>query len=125
MAYKVYSKSVTTAGSAGSATGTATLTANLACRIDLVYIDWSASAPNTSDITIAYSATPPGGNILAISNSCTDALVFPRATCVNNANSAIANSHTMFPWTGDLTITVGDCDALTTAVTVYVGVWTA
>lgn len=124
MAYKVYSGTVTTTGVAGSATGTATLTANLACHIDWIHVNWSASAPNTSDITIAYSSTPPGGNILAISNSATDVLTFPRASCVTNANAAITNSYAPFPWAGDLTITVGDCDALAAAVVVTVGVWT-
>lgn len=122
MELRQYSQAVTTSGSAGSATGTGTLELPTHGYIEYIYIDYHASAPNTTDVTVAYSGTPPGGNILSKSNSTTDTLYWPRASCVTNAASAITDSHTRFVACGDLTITVGDCDALTNAVTVYVGV---
>lgn len=115
------STAVTTTGSAGSATGSATL-ALPDGWIEWIYFDFHASAPATTDTTIAYSDTPPGGNILVLSNSATDALKFPRAGCVDNANSAITNSFTRFPAGEPVTISLAQSDALTGAVTVYVHV---
>lgn len=121
MSGQTVSTTVTTTGSAGSATGSATL-ALPAGWIEWVYLDFSGSAPATTDTTIAYADTPPGGNILVVSNSATDALKFPRAGCVDNANSAITNSFTRFPAGEPVTISLAQCDALATAVTVYVHV---
>jgi hypothetical protein len=115
------STAVTTTGSAGSATGSATL-ALPDGWVEWIYLDFHASAPATTDTTIAYADTPPGGNILVVSNSATDALKFPRAGCVDNANSAITASYTRFPAGEPVTISLAQSDALTGAVTVYVHV---
>lgn len=113
------SLALTTAGDAGLATASGSIV--IEGDVEWVYLDYHASAPATTDVTLAYSSTPPGGNILVVSNSATDALKFPRATCVDNANSAITNSHTRFPVWGPISISVAQCDALTAAVTVYIG----
>lgn len=120
MAFEIVSATVTTTGVAGSATGSATLT--LRGYVEWVYLDFHASAPATTDTTIAYAATPPGGNILAVANSATDALKFPRATAVDNANSAITNSFTRFPVWGDVTVSLAQSDALAPALTIYFGI---
>lgn len=124
MALREYSVAVTTTGVAGSASGSGTITFQTAGYIEYVYLDFHASAPNTTDTTIAYAATPPGGNILVVGNSSTDALFWPRAKPVDNANSAITNAHTRFVATGSITVSLAQCDALTGAVTAYVGVST-
>jgi len=106
---------VTTTGSAGSATGSNTLAGLRGYLLD-VYLDYHGDAPgNTTDVTIAY--TTRGGNILAVSNSATDALIAPRQKLVDNANSAISNSHAMFPLDQSLTVSVAQSDALTACVT--------
>lgn len=115
---QIVSVAVTTTGSAGSATGTGTLTTP-GGWIEWLYYDFHASAPATTDVTISYADTPPGGNLHATSNTATDVLVFPRATCVNNANSAITNSYTRFPAGEAFTVSVAQADALTACVTVY------
>lgn len=122
MRIREYSAAVTTTGGAGSASGTGTITVEKFGYIEYIYLDYHASAPATTDVTIAYSTTPPGGNILAKADSATDTLYWPRAKPVDNAASAITNSFTRFPVGGGLTISVAQCDALTAAVTVYVGV---
>lgn len=121
--FREYSVAVTTTGSAGSATGSGTITFSKPGHIEYVYLDFHASAPNTTDTTIAYASTPPGGNILVTTNTVTDALFWPRAKPVDNANSAITNAFTRFVANGSVTVSLAQCDALTAAVTAYIGVW--
>lgn len=109
---------VTTTGEAGSATGSANSGVIQGKIID-VYLDFHASAPGaTTDTTIAYADR--GGNILAVANSATDALIAPRQSLVTNANAAITNSHDRFAVNGKLSVSVAGCDALTDAVTAYI-----
>lgn len=117
-----YSGSVDTTGSAGSAAGTVTINVTKWGYLEWIYTDFHASAPATTDTTIAFANTPPGGNILVKSNSATDALFFPRAGAVDSAASAITNSAVRYPIGGPVTVTLAQCDALTGAVTVYLGV---
>ncbi len=105
---------ITTTGSAGSATGSGTTPALTGFLLD-VYLNFHASAPATTDTTIAYDE-PDLGNVLVVSNSATDALIAPRQKVVDNANSAITNSHVPFPLNGALTISLAQCDALTGAL---------
>jgi hypothetical protein len=123
MAHREYSVAVTTTGSAGSATGSGTISFLKGGHIEYVYLDFHASSPATTDTTIAYAATPPGGNILVVTNSATDALFWPRAKPVDNANAAITNAFVHFPASGNVTVSLAQCDALTAAVTAYIGVW--
>ena len=117
-----YSVAITTTGVAGSATGSGTLAISKQGFLEYLYFDYDATAPATTDVTVSYPNVPPGGNVLAAANTVTDALKFPRATCVDNANAAITNSFTKFPVRGGLSVDVAQCDALAPAVTVYAGV---
>jgi len=108
---------VTTAGEAASAVGSAQTEALQGFLLD-VFLDYHASAPNTTDVTIAY--TERGGNILAVANSATDGLYAPRQKPVDNANSAITNAHDRFPLNQPLTISVAGSDALTACVTAHI-----
>lgn len=109
---------VTTTGSAGSASGS-TNSNPLNGQLMAIYLDFHASAPGaTTDTTIAYAAR--GGNILAVSNSATDAMFHPRAAPVNNANTAITNAHDRFPLCGELTVSIAQSNALTDCVVAYI-----
>lgn len=119
MNIRTYSIPVTTTGADGSATGSATSETLLGELIDL-YLDFHASAPNTTDVTVAYSGL--GGNVLAVSNANTGALIAPRQKVVDNTNTAITDSHTPFVLSGPLTVSVAGSNALDPAVTVVVRV---
>lgn len=112
--------SVTTTGEDGSGTGSGTGNTLVGFLLD-IYLDYHASAPETTDVTVAYADR--GGNLLAVANSSTDALYTPRATAVTNAAAAITNSHDRFPLNGRLTVSVAGCNALTGAVTAYIRYW--
>ena len=110
---------VTTTGSAASATGSATSDALYGEIVD-IYLDFHASAPATTDTTIAYADR--GGNILVVSNSATDALIAPRQKTVDSANAAITDSYGPFVVNGSLTVSLAGSDALTNALVAYVRV---
>lgn len=108
---------VNTTGTAGTATGS-TQSPVLHGELLDVYLDFHASAPATTDTTIAF--TNPGGNVLVVTNSATDALIAPRIKPVDNANAAITNAHDRFALNSKLTISLAQCDQLTPALTAYV-----
>lgn len=105
---------VTTTGTAGSATGTANSRVINGLLLD-VYLDYHASAPATTDVTIEYAE---GDDILLVSNSATDARIAPRQKPVDNANAAITNGNDKFPLAGEITVSVAQSNALAPAVTV-------
>lgn len=105
---------VTTTGSAGSATGSAD-TGLIHGHILAIHLNFHASAPATTDTTVAYKGGQ--GNIVVVTSSATDVLVHPRAKPVDLANTAITNAHTPFPCSQALTVSLAQCDALTDAVT--------
>lgn len=110
--------SVTTTGTAGSATGDST-SAAINGWIESIYLDFNGSAPgSTTDTTVSFSTR--GGNILAVSNSATDALFTPRAKPVDNANGAITNAHARFACNQAVKVALDGCDALTDAVVAYI-----
>lgn len=105
---------ITTTGAAGSATGSGSTPALHGYLLD-IYFDFHASAPATTDTTVAYDE-PDNGTVLVVSNSATDALIAPRVKPVDNANAAITNAYDYFPLNGKLTISLAQCDALTNAL---------
>lgn len=115
MIIDTYTIAVTTTGTAGAATGTTTSGLIRGALLDL-NVNMHASAPATTDVTIAYATA--GGNIWARSDSAADVQVAPRITCVTNANAAITNSYDYFHINGGITVTLAQCDALTDAVVV-------
>lgn len=108
---------VTTTGGAGVATGSADSPAMMGELLD-IYLDFSASAPATTDTTIAFKEQ--GGDVLVVTNSVTDARLHPRAKPVDNANVAITNANDKFYLNGALTISLAQCDALAPALTAYI-----
>lgn len=119
MTVTTYAVAVTTTGSAGSATGTATTDLIFGYLVD-VYLDYHASAPSTTDVTISYATR--GGNILAVASANTDALFHPRASLATNAAAAITNSYSRFLLNDKITVAVAEADALAPAVTAYLRV---
>jgi hypothetical protein len=107
---------VTTTGSAGSATGTASSGAINGFLLD-VYLDFHASAPATTDTTIAFDE-PDLGNILVVTNSATDALYAPRKQASDSTGAAISGSYDLYPVNGNISVSVGGSDALANAVVV-------
>lgn len=105
---------VTTAGSAGSATGTGTSQVIKGFLLD-IYLNFHASAPATTDTTVAL-ATPALGNITVISDSATDALYMPRKNAVDVAGAAITGVYDLYPVSGTISVALAGCDALTDAV---------
>lgn len=108
---------VTTTGSAGSATGEGYSAVMNGFLLD-IYYDFHTSAPNTTDTTVSFDER--GGNIDVIANSCTDALRAPRQALVDNAGAAISGLYGLFPLAGRVKIALAGCDALTGALTAYV-----
>lgn len=108
---------ITTTGDAGTATGSIT-TGILTGYIYDVYIDYHASAPATTDVTVAY-AVPAGGNILVRTSSATDGRFLPRLAVCDAAASALT-AYDKFYVNGTLTVSVAQCDAIAAAVTVTI-----
>lgn len=109
---------ITTTGSDGSATGNASSQKVRGFLLD-IYLDYHASAPATTDVTVSHES-PSKGNLLVVADNATDGLYAPRAKPVDNANAAITNAHDKFPLNGQVKITVAGCNALTNAVVAYI-----
>ncbi len=108
---------VTTTGSAGVAVGD-TDSKVIQGHIEDITIDYHASAPGTTDLTISYE--DGSGNILVIDNAVADVVKHPRAKPVDNANAAITNAFTRFFVNGLINVALAQCDALTDAVVVKI-----
>ena len=107
--------SITTTGEAGAATGSGTTIPINGFLLD-VYLNFHASAPVTTDVTISDATF---GNIVVNSDSATDVWLAPRkATC--DAAAAATALYDMIPLSGPLTISVAGADALTGCVVVTV-----
>ena len=111
---------VTTTGTAGSATGNA---ATLASQGEIlgIYLDFHASAPGTTDITIAEvpeDANHTPANIYAKANSVTDTYIVPARFAVTNADAALTSDVTPrnMLFGKPVRVALAQCDALANAV---------
>lgn len=112
------SATVTTTGSAGSATGTASLT--LSGYVSSIKVDWSASAPVTSDITIVEQGGF-GRTLYTKSNSATDITLYPYHHGDDNTGATIAGVYgRIYVPSVPVLISVSGCDALAAACVVSV-----
>lgn len=112
---------ITTTGSAGSASGGITLPAVQGFLLGFVF-NYHASAPASTDITIT---TDDGLTILTHSNVNGDCFVPVRVQNEDNASAVISGSYEPFPLNGPLHIAVAQCDALTGAVVVKARIFKA
>lgn len=108
---------ITTTGVAGSATGTAQIFELNGELID-IYVNYHASAPATTVLTITQS-DPMEGNILVTPASKTDKLFAPRKQACDGTGSLVA-WYEKFILNGTMTIVVTLADALTNCVEVTV-----
>lgn len=124
MQVRRYELAITTTGSAGSAAGTGTITVDPPGYLEWVRYDFHASAPATTDVTgtMASTASPPSTVVFTSTNSTTDTTQYPRAGVVLPAGTAVTDGSTPILLAGAISVAVAQCDALTGAVTVYVGV---
>lgn len=103
---RVETVALTATGDAGAATGTMTTTNALTGELAWLYIDYTASISDTTDITLSYTS-PLGGQVFAKTDSVTDAMWYPMASPVTNAAAAITDGHVPFVLSGKLQIDVG------------------
>jgi len=110
---------VTTTGTAGSATGSAQLGVP-PCAVMAVKVDFT-SQPGTTDTTI----TSDSRTILSLSNNNTNALFFPRTPPDDTAGATLSsNPHTPFITTGapiSISVAQGNANASALKVTFVLG----
>lgn len=112
---------VTTTGSAGSATGSATTGETISGRIVRVDLDYHASAPNTTDVTLAEANDLIATNIVNKENANTDTTIYPTVQLTDNTGTGRTYDGTRpvvdyYPVSDELTLSVAQSDALTNCV---------
>ncbi|NIO41545.1 MAG: hypothetical protein GTO41_16040 [Burkholderiales bacterium] len=112
---------VTTTGGAGAATGSATGDIVFRGKLHAVYVDYHASAPATTDVTISIAA-PVSATLLTLTDTNTDGWYLPRADTHDETGAARLyaaageNVADEFPTGGKITIDVAGANALTDCV---------
>lgn len=104
---------VTTAGAAGAAAGSTNSIPIQGFLLD-VFIDYHASAPATTDVTIS---EPVFGNLLVMANNNADCRLAPREPLCDGAAAAVG-LYDLIPINSALTVTVSQADALSECVVV-------
>lgn len=111
------SVAVTTTGGAGVSAGSGHTDALHGFLLD-VYLDYHASAPATTDVTISYAGN--GGNVLVVTSSNTDVLHAPRKQLSDSAAAAITDGYDCYALNGALNVAVAQSDDLAPSVTVRI-----
>lgn len=114
--------SLTTTGSAGSATATGVTTESFEGFFLEAYVNYHGSAPATTDLTI--KQTGATDNILVLTDTNTDGVYVPRRAIVNSAGAAITNGHGLIPVAGTITASLAQCDPLTNAAVLTIRIQT-
>ena len=104
---------VSTTGSAGAASGSEETVPIQGFLLD-VYLEYNASAPNTTDVTIS---DPVLGDLLVISDNNTDGKYAPREPNCDAAGAA-NGLFDLIPINSALTIAVAQADAIPNCVVV-------
>jgi hypothetical protein len=119
---KMTNVSVAASGAAGSASGTSTFGNYHDGQLFAVYLDYSASAPATTDVYLRLDS--PSVVVFQKLNNATDGWYFPRYQPVTNTAAQYSvekESNTQrIPLVGDLVLNVQGCNVLDPAVTAYV-----
>lgn len=116
---------VTTTGSAGSATGTATTDKVISGRVVRVDVDYHASAAATTDLTLAEVGDQIATNIVNLANTNTDTQVFPTVALTDNTATGRTYDGTRpvvdyYPVNDKLIATIAQGDALAPCVTLVI-----
>ena len=115
MTIEQHSLKVSTTGSSASATGSGSL-ALARCKLLAVYVDYHASAPASTAVTISAPGNPAARTILTITNNATDAWYFPKEQDMGNTGSAITGSYSHPLIHNNLLLEIAGADALTDCV---------
>lgn len=108
---------ITTTGGAGVSAGTAKTPALFGYLLD-IYFDFDASAPATTDTTVAYAGGAVG-NILVLTNVNIDGTYMP-LKAAHDAAGAASGIFGRHPLNGPLSVSVAQCNDLAPAVTVTI-----
>ena len=119
MAIERYVIKVSTTGSDASATGSL-VTALPYSELLAAYFNCHASAPSTTDTTLSSPGDPVSVTLLTITNSATDAWVYPSIQMDDNTASAITGAYVPALIHGNLLVELAGSDALTDALTLTI-----
>ncbi len=119
MAIERYVIKVSTTGSDASATGSL-VTALPYSELLAAYFNFHASAPSTTDTTLSSPGDPVSVTLLTITNSATDAWVYPSIQMDDNTASAITGAYVPALIHGNLLVELAGSDALTDALTLTI-----
>lgn len=113
---------VTTTGTAGNASGTGYSPRPMSGEVRALYVNWSGSAPNTSDITITVEADDdhPVVTLYQKDNAVTDLWVYPSVLDTDTAGANLTGWYHRPVVSGRISVAVAGCDALAAAVVVTV-----
>ncbi len=106
---------ITTTGSAGSASGSGHSATPLGQLVAL-HLDYHASAPATTDVTVTAPGNPAALTVLTLSDNNTDGWYFPKTQDHDNTGSAVTGSYSDPLLHLGVDISVAQADALTNAV---------
>jgi hypothetical protein len=114
---------ITSSGTDGSATGTSDTEVLLTGQIVRVDIDFAAGITTTTDLTLAGANDLVSANIVNLSNTATDVVLYPHVQVTNNAGTGLTLDGTRlktdyYPVADILTLTIAQTTAATPAVTV-------
>lgn len=114
---KLYQLAVDTTGDAGDATGEETTDTTVYALLSNIKIDYNASAPATTDVTISEDGGL-GRTLLTISNNNTDGVYNPGEKFHDSTGTQLTIPRLPLLVDVKLKVAVGGCDELTNAVIV-------
>ena len=123
MSVEKHELKVSTTGSAGAASGSSVLAVPLS-ELVAVHVDYHASVPATTDLTLKSPGNPASVTLLTLTNVNSDGWYYPKVQKHDNAGAAITGDYADPVVHGNLSCDLAQCDALTNAVvlTVYLRV---
>lgn len=107
---RIETLSITTSGTDGSATGSATTPKPITGRVVAVHLDYSAGQPATTDVTI--TAMSPAVTVLAKANSVTDGWYYPHTAAHLAADGSVISGGAVVgvPVDGYISVAVAGAD---------------
>lgn len=108
-----YDLTITTTGSAGSATGNS-VTPPISGFLLGAYFNFHASSPATTDTTVTDVAT--GRTLLTLTDTATDVMHLLNKQTSDNTGTAISGAYGYQPIDGEVKVALAGCDALTGAL---------
>lgn len=120
MSIELHTLKITTSGSAGSASGSGVLSLPL-CELVAIYLDYHASAPATTDVTVKSVGNPATVTLLTRTSSVADGWFYPSVNLHDNAAAAVTGAYAApVIHGGSLLVEIAQADALTDCLTATV-----